>query len=35
MARQKESVIDLARYIDKHIRVKLMGGREGTAALGA
>ena len=27
--RQKESALDLAKFVDKSIRVKLAGGREG------
>ena len=28
---KKESVIDLSKYIDQRVRVKLLGGREGAA----
>lgn len=32
--KKKESIFDLTKYIDKHIRVKFQGGREGeTVAL--
>lgn len=31
MAGKKESALDLARFIDKGVRVKLAGGREGVA----
>lgn len=27
--KKKESIFDLSKYIDKHIRVKFQGGREG------
>ncbi|KAH9284171.1 U6 snRNA-associated Sm-like protein LSm7 [Echinococcus granulosus] len=30
---KKESIIDLTRYLDKHIRVKFTGGREATGVL--
>ena len=29
MAQRKETVIDLAKFIDKGVHVKLSGGREG------
>jgi len=32
MGTRKESVLDLARFIDKVVRVKLAGGREGALA---
>lgn len=31
--RGKESALDLAKFVDKSIRVKLAGGREGAPAL--
>lgn len=34
MAGRKESALDLARFIDKGVRVKLAGGREGEEARG-
>lgn len=30
MAHRKETALDLAKFIDKGVRVKLAGGREGT-----
>jgi len=33
MAGKKESAIDLARMLDKGVRVKLAGGREGESVL--
>ncbi|NWH45863.1 LSM7 protein, partial [Fregata magnificens] len=32
--KKKESILDLSKYIDKTIRVKFQGGREGEPALG-
>ena len=31
--KKKESILDLSKYIDKTIRVKFQGGREGEAPL--
>ena len=33
MAGRKENALDLAKFIDKGVRVKLSGGREGNFAL--
>jgi len=32
MGSKKESALDLGRFIDKEVRVKLTGGREGTSS---
>uniref|UniRef100_A0A8C2K830 U6 snRNA-associated Sm-like protein LSm7 n=2 Tax=Cyprinus carpio TaxID=7962 RepID=A0A8C2K830_CYPCA len=31
--KKKESIFDLSKYIDKHIRVKFQGGREASGVL--
>lgn len=33
MSRAKESAVDLAKFVDKPVRVKLAGGREGMTLL--
>lgn len=34
MANKKETALDLAKFIDKGVRVKLAGGREGAYTVG-